>query len=199
MSVPVPHFVLFSAADQARDAGDWRFVLQAADGSHKVEVADAEPDVQGERLELLAVVRGLEALDQPSRVTLVTPSKYVTRGLKHGLEEWRANEWQWERHGEMVPVKNLDLWQRVDRALAFHRIECRSWRLDSPHVATSQSSSKFESERREPRIRRQPASMRHRRRRWAASFRRWFHETVEGCRIRVAQFGTSLLPSPWLE
>ncbi len=83
------------------------------------EAADAEPDAQGERLELLAVVRGLEALEQPSRVTLVTPSKYVNRGLTYGLEEWRANDWQWEHFGEMVPVKNRDLWQRVDRALAY--------------------------------------------------------------------------------
>ena len=88
--------------------------------------------VQGERLELLAVVRGLEALDQPSRVTLVTPSKYVHRGLLYGLEEWRTNGWSWEHFGQMVPVKNRDLWQRLDRALGFHELEFQPWRLDTP-------------------------------------------------------------------
>ena len=93
---------------------DWRFVLQSLDGSSRLEAEDAEPAVGGERLELLAVVRGLEALEQPSRVTLVTPSKYVSRGLSYGLQDWRENDWNWEHHGQMVPIKNRDLWQRLD-------------------------------------------------------------------------------------
>ena len=100
-----------------------------------LEAFDEEPGVQGERLELLAVIRGLEALDQPSRVTLVTSSRGVSRGLRFGLAEWRTNNWQWERFGRRVPVKNHDLWQRVDRALQFHRVECRTWRIDQAHTA----------------------------------------------------------------
>ena len=95
-----------------------------------LEAADDEPESDPARLELLAVVRGLEALDQPSRVTLVTPSRYVTRGLRFGLDEWRENGWQWERFGEMQRVKNCDLWQRIDRAMRYHRIDCRDWRFD---------------------------------------------------------------------
>jgi ribonuclease HI len=128
-----PHFLLFSQSSQDATQGQWRFVLQAVDGPDQFEAADAEPDAQGERLELLAVVRGLEALPQPSRVTLVTTSRYVNRGLAYGLQEWRANGWQWECFGEMVPVKNRDLWQRVDRALRFHELDCRTWRFDAPH------------------------------------------------------------------
>jgi ribonuclease HI len=145
MSAPTPHFLLFSASEpgEARDsAGDWRFVLEAIDGSAKIEVADSEPEIRGERLELLAVVRGLEALEQPSRVTLLTPSRYVSRGLSYGLNDWRENDWQWERHGAMVPVKNHDLWQRVDRALEFHRVECRQWRLDAGHEQAAASDSR---------------------------------------------------------
>ena len=74
---------------------------------------DIEPDIQGERLELLTVVRGLEALDQPVPVTLMTPSIYVREGIRYGLAEWRRNGWRWESFGQMVPVKNCDLWQRV--------------------------------------------------------------------------------------
>ncbi len=144
MSVPAPHFLLFSearraAAHSAAQAsvgeeeqviGQWRFVLESLDGAAKLEACDDEPEAEGERLDLLAVVRGLEALDQPSRVTLVTQSQYVSRGLRYGLDEWRENGWQWERFGQMAPVKNRDLWQRVDRALAFHDVECRTWRFD---------------------------------------------------------------------
>ncbi len=133
MKVATPHYLLFSESSRKNEQAQWRFVLQSVDGAEQFEAADDEPDVQGDRLELLAVVRGLEALEQPSRVTLVTPSKYVNRGLTFGLQEWRANDWEWEHYGEMVPVKNRDLWQRVDRALRFHQLECRTWRFDLPH------------------------------------------------------------------
>ena len=125
MMVHAPHFLLFSESRAGRSGGQWRFVLQSLQGEEQIEVADDETEFQGERLELLAVVRGLEALDGPSRVTLVTPSRYVSRGLRFGLEEWRSNGWQWEHFGAMVPVKNRDLWQRIDRALQFHDVECR--------------------------------------------------------------------------
>lgn len=138
MKAATPHYLLFSeSSPDAEQQPQWRFVLQALDGSEHFEAADIEPDAQGERLELLAVVRGLEALDQPSRVTLVTPSAYVNRGLTNGLEEWRANGWRWEHYGEMVPVKNRDLWQRVDRALGYHDLECRTWRFDLPHTGVA--------------------------------------------------------------
>jgi ribonuclease HI len=134
MNIPAPHFLLFSEARGKNRQGQWRFVLQAADGSATFEAADSEPGTRGERLELLAVVRGLEALDQPSRVTLFTPSKYVNRGIAYGLDDWRANDWTWERFGQIVPVKNRDLWRRIDQALAFHRIEFRGWRFDKAHA-----------------------------------------------------------------
>ena len=135
MSVPAPHYLLFSEARgrrTARDAGEWRFVLESVDGRRKMEAADNEPDQAGDRLELLAVVRGLEALEQPSKVTLVTPSRYVVHGLRFGLEQWRENNWQWERFGELTSVKNRDLWQRLDQALRIHQIDCRSFEWDQP-------------------------------------------------------------------
>ncbi len=138
MNSSVPHYLLFSEShlpdsQDASPRGRWRFVLEAIDGSSKLEVEEKELHISGERLELLAVVRGLEALDQPSRVTLVTPSRYVCRGFRHGLEEWRETGWQWERFGQMAPIKNCDLWQRIDKALEFHQVECRTWRFDQQH------------------------------------------------------------------
>jgi len=133
MTVPAPHFLLFSEASDASedrpDTGRWRFVLEALDGSTSLEAADEETEVSAERLELLAIVRGLEALDQPSRVTLVTRNRNISRGLRYGLEQWRENDWQWERFGQMTPVKNGDLWRRIDQALSIHTVECRAWKL----------------------------------------------------------------------
>jgi ribonuclease HI len=128
-----PRYLLYSHAPEGEDPGRWRFVLREPNGSLRLEAYDSEPDVRGERLELLTVVRGLEALEQPSRVTLITSSTYVREGIRHGLSEWRNNGWRWERFGQMVPVKHLDLWQRVERAMSFHQIDCRSFRIDPPH------------------------------------------------------------------
>src|SRR5215204_468482 len=127
MPVASPHYLLLAESRRRNQQGDWRFVLKTPDGKPQLEASDAEPATGEQRLELLAVVRGLEALDQPSRVTLLTRSTYISRGLNYGLEEWRENDWQWERHGQMVPVKDGDLWKRLDRALNFHRLECRKW------------------------------------------------------------------------
>jgi ribonuclease HI len=177
-------------------------VLQAVDGSEQFEATDDEPEAQGERLELLALVRGLEALPRPARVTLVTPSKYVNRGLAYGLEEWRSNDWQWEHFGEMVPVKNRDLWQRVDRALEFHQLECRAWRFDLPHAAGEDQS--------EPTAAATPARttdrgylpgrwIHGRLRRYRTALRHYVAAKREAAGLWLAQLGTRFLPLPWLE
>jgi len=132
MSVSTPHYVLFSQASRTDDSGRWRFVLRSIDGATQFEAEDEEPAIRGERLALLAVVRALESLDQPSQVTLVGCSPYVRRGIEYGLPEWRENGWRWECFGQMVPVKNGDLWQRLDRALSYHQLDCRR-RIDGPH------------------------------------------------------------------
>lgn len=143
MSVSAPHFLLFaqatgntlvgSAAGESSEAevatrdfgGKWRFVIQSEDGRTVLDAEDEEEGDSRERLELLAIVRGLEALDQPSQVTLVTHSRAISRGLSEGLVQWRENDWQWERFGSLTPVKNSDLWRRVDQALNIHQVKCR--------------------------------------------------------------------------
>ncbi len=76
-----------------------------------------------------------------ARVTLITQSDYVRRGIRFGIEEWRSNNWQWERFGEMVPVKNLDLWRRIDRALVYHDVDLKRWRADAAHSLQSSRRS----------------------------------------------------------
>jgi len=198
MNVATPHYLLFSESCRKNVQGQWRFVLQSLDGSEQLEAADAEPNAHGERLELLAVVRGLEALAQPSRVTLVTPSKYVNRGLTYGLPEWRANDWQWEHFGEMVPVKNRDLWQRVDRALGYHALECRTWRFDLPHVG-AQRAVQHAGQSHSVGVRLRSRSLRGRMRRRLLAFERWLDELLRSLGLWTAQCGTRLLPLPWLQ
>jgi len=200
MKATTPHFLLFSESSRQRSQGQWRFVLQSLDGSEQLEAADAEPNAQGERLELLAVVRGLEALGQPSRVTLVTPSKYVNRGIAYGLSEWRSNGWQWEHFGQMVPVKNRDLWQRVDRALEYHQLECRTWRFDLPHLGSDEPRETAPPAPDAAEAEQVPArASRRRLRRLAPVVRRFLANRLEAQHLWFAQLGTRLLPAPWFE
>lgn len=124
MQATHPHFLLFSEGalhDGARP--HWKFVLQSVGGEQRFAAEDTECETRATRLELLAVVRGLEALDQPSRVTLLTRSRYVRRGIRRGLNLWRERRWRWERFGNVVPIRDHDLWQRVDRALQYHQLD----------------------------------------------------------------------------
>src|SRR4029078_8485394 len=115
MSFPAPHFLLIAGRVRRDRQEDWRFTIQTDDGQPCFEVADFEPEVHGERLELLAVIRGLESLDQPSRITLFTDSTYVSRGLNYALAEWRDNNWPWERHRSGGAGEEHDFWQSVRR------------------------------------------------------------------------------------
>lgn len=113
--------------------GSWRFLIQSAAGQVLLDAGDIEPGVTGERLDLLTVVRGLEALEQESRVTLITDQRYVLRGMRYGLEEWREQDWKWQRFGDLVEINHADLWQRLDHALSFHQVQCRQFRIDAAH------------------------------------------------------------------
>lgn len=108
--------------DVGRRLGHWRFAVYDAAGQLIVWAEDIEPGVWGQRLELLTVVRALESLDQPAVVLLLAASRYLEEGLRFGLPEWRASGWRWEHFEQMVPIRNVDLWQRLDRALQFHRL-----------------------------------------------------------------------------
>jgi ribonuclease HI len=122
-----PHYLLFSEGSFDGDQPGWKFVLQAVGSDEHFSAADTECESRASRLELLAVVRGLEALGQPSQVTLLTRSRYVRRGIRRELAQWRDRRWHWERFGNVVPIRDCDLWQRVDRAMQYHQVKCCAW------------------------------------------------------------------------
>lgn len=129
MSPAWPRYLLFAdTLNEGSSATGWRFMLQAIDSEHHVAASDFEPNMRGDRLALMAVVRGLEALDQPSAVKLVTTSNSIRRGVTRGLAEWKRNDWKWERFGRLTTVRDEDLWRRVDQAMQYHQLACRGWR-----------------------------------------------------------------------
>ena len=120
------------------EPGEWRLVLQVVGGDVELDITDVEPDARGERLELLTAVRGLEALDQPSRVSVLTASRYVRNGIELGLPQWRAKGWRWESFGRLERVKHADLWQRLDRAASIHEVRCAAPARQAFHEEDSQ-------------------------------------------------------------
>ena len=95
--------------------GGWGALLRYR-GTER-ELSGAEPRTTNNRMELMAVIVGLEALKQPCRVHIVTDSQYVMKGITEWLAGWKRNGWKTSRKGA---VKNVDLWQRLDAALAPH-------------------------------------------------------------------------------
>lgn len=195
MSVSQPHFFLRCEAREEEDRGEWKFVLTAADGSATFEVSDIELGTHGERLELLAVVRALESLDQPSYITLAAGGRYVRRVLGNGLDEWRRNGWMWEAFGELVPIKNRDLWQRLDRCLSFHKLETRrTYRFDSPHTTETAERNDLATaaDAEEP----APTPVRRVRQAWHR-LRRRARDRADGLALSCAQIGSPIASAGW--
>jgi ribonuclease HI len=87
-----------------------------------MERAGGEADTTNNRMELTAVVRGLEALTRPSHVKLMTDSVYVGKGLSEWMPKWKANGWRRREAGQWKEVKNEDLWRRLDELVASHKL-----------------------------------------------------------------------------
>ena len=98
--------------------GGWGVVLRYK--GHEKELSGGEPDTTNNRMELMAAIAALEALKRPSRVHLVTDSTYLRQGITEWIHRWRAKGW---KTADRKPVKNRDLWQRLDDALARHEVE----------------------------------------------------------------------------
>ena len=97
--------------------GGWGVVLRAA-GKER-ELSGGEKLTTNNRMELMAAIMGLEALKRPCRVTLSTDSRYVMDGLTKWIKGWLRNGW---KTADRKPVKNADLWQRLDDVADLHRV-----------------------------------------------------------------------------
>ena len=98
--------------------GGWAAILRYGDVER--EISGAEPATTNNRMELFAAIAALEALKRPCKVKLYTDSQYLRDGITKWLPVWKARNW---RTADKKPVKNIDLWQRLDAAAAPHDIE----------------------------------------------------------------------------
>jgi ribonuclease HI len=97
--------------------GGWGVVLRM--GTTEKELSGGEAHTTNNRMEMMAAIQGLKALTRPCRVTLSTDSRYVMDGLTKWIHGWRKNGW---KTADKKPVKNQDLWIRLDAAAAAHTV-----------------------------------------------------------------------------
>ncbi|MBT9558570.1 MAG: ribonuclease HI [Myxococcales bacterium] len=110
--------------------GGWGAVLISPEQGQRKTLSGAEPDTTNNRMELLAAIRGLEALKFPCRVELTTDSQYLCQAFKAGwLTKWKANGW---KTSAKEPVKNEDLWRALDQLTELHDVE---WHWVKGHAA----------------------------------------------------------------
>jgi len=98
--------------------GGWGAILRY--GEQEREISGGEPHTTNNRMELMAAIRALEALKRPCRVRVHTDSRYLRDGITGWIHNWKRNGW---KTAARKPVKNADLWQRLDAALGKHQIE----------------------------------------------------------------------------
>lgn len=109
--------------------GGWGAVLRA--GTHEKELFGGETPTTNNRMELMAAIQALEALREPCKVILTTDSQYVRKGITEWMHNWKKRGW---RTAGKQPVKNVDLWQRLDLACHQHQIDWRWVKGHSGHV-----------------------------------------------------------------
>ncbi len=98
--------------------GGWGVILVA--GEHRKELFGGEPDTTNNRMELMAAISALEALKKPCDITLHIDSQYVRQGITQWIHGWKKNGW---KTADKKPVKNAELWQRLEQATKRHRID----------------------------------------------------------------------------
>lgn len=118
-----PHVTIYSdgACTGNPGPGGWAAILRDGASGKEKRISGGERETTNNRMELMGVIRGLEALKQPCRATIVSDSQYVVKGLNAWLSGWLLRGW---KSSTGAPVKNRDLWQRLVELKAIHQLNC---------------------------------------------------------------------------
>ncbi len=108
--------------------GGWGVLMRF--NGHEKELCGGETTTTNNRMELMAAIQALETLSRPCKIRLFTDSKYVMQGITEWIDQWKSRGW---KTAAKKPVKNVDLWQRLDKARERHSIEWRWVKGHSGH------------------------------------------------------------------
>lgn len=110
--------------------GGWAYIVRSRATGEEREGSGGEARTTNNRMEMLAVINALESLDGPHRVHLYSDSQYVVNGLNEWMDGWKARGW---KRSARSPVKNVELWQALDRLRGIHEIRAEWVRGHADH------------------------------------------------------------------
>jgi ribonuclease HI len=116
--------------------GGWGAVLTF--GDREKEICGGEPDTTNNRMEMMAAIQALEMLTKPCKVELHTDSQYLRNGVTQWIHAWKARGW---KTADKKPVKNEDLWKRLDQARLRHEVDWRWVKGHAGHVMNERADS----------------------------------------------------------
>ena len=114
--------------------GGWAYILKHPASGKVVEASGGESCTTNNRMELQAVISGLEALKRRSSVEIVTDSEYVARGSREWLPGWKRNGWRRREGKKLKPLKNEEQWRKLDELLALHDVSFTVVRGHAGHI-----------------------------------------------------------------
>ncbi|MCA9155689.1 MAG: ribonuclease HI [Pirellulaceae bacterium] len=103
--------------------GGWAYILRHLKSGKSLEKSGADRMTTNNKMELTAVIEGLETLKRPCAVELFTDSVYVGKGMSEWMPGWKRNGWRRKEGNRWAEVKNVELWQRLDQQLQRHRVK----------------------------------------------------------------------------
>ena len=121
--------------------GGWAYILRHPRTGKQLERSGDQRETTNNRMELTAVIRGLETLKRPCRVELFTDSLYVGKGLVQWMPKWKANGWRRRENGQWKPVKNEELWRRLDELIQVHQLKFTHVAGHSGHLENERCDS----------------------------------------------------------
>ncbi|MGV0036635.1 MAG: ribonuclease HI [Candidatus Azotimanducaceae bacterium WSBS_2022_MAG_OTU7] len=116
--------------------GGWGVLLRS--GKTEKELWGGERETTNNRMELMAAIRGLEALKRTSSVVLTTDSQYVRKGITEWIKGWKVRGW---KNASKQPVKNRDLWEQLDSLCGTHNVDWRWVKGHSGHIENERADA----------------------------------------------------------
>ena len=138
MSAELPHVAVYTDGACSGNPGPGGFGAILTFGDREKELNGGEANTTNNRMELMAAIAALEALNKPCRVDLHTDSQYLRDGIMSWINNWKRNGW---RTADKKPVKNADLWRRLDAALGTHQVRWHWVRGHAGHAMNERADA----------------------------------------------------------
>ncbi|QDT63189.1 ribonuclease HI [Calycomorphotria hydatis] len=114
--------------------GGWAYILRHLGSGQEKEASGGAPQTTNNQMELMGLIEGLTALTRATSVEVVTDSTYVANGCRQWLGNWKKNGWKRREGKQLKPIKNEELWRRIDELLSQHNVTFQVVKGHSGHT-----------------------------------------------------------------